>query len=857
MKRTLDGPLGASNLAKTIGLCGLLLLVLGFAVQAIRGNIAGYEATAVLRVPVAEEPTASTAPATILRGAQTESQELRRALGRNYNVRAIPWEDTWGLEVRAQRDSEDAAVTAVARAELVEFRAEEMELRAADRAVAIGAEQATLLREKSDLEAALGRDADLPIGPIPSYLFSFEDGESYVDIRTAQDPSFSPIGTVHQILRLNRVETALADLADETAQLGALEPFLTQELSEIETVRVPRSGFAIRDLMKVVGTLLLVTAAMMWLARAMNHWFPRWYPQIRLLAIGALVLWVVMIAATLVQVRSGVDRAATGLKPLEESKNAADLITDIDATRSSLVDASDELTTVGNRLDAPWMWPLHAIPGLQIPWDASKDLLNASRGAADVTVTFLDETQAAIDQLNQNPTRRVRALSRIGVSSRKARAELSRIRVPARPSLPGPVRGQHNRLERNLDSATTQLTELADALEVLSGLLSTDGEWLLIGGNNAENRLSMGSLDQLGTITIRDEQIEIGEIRGDTSPRTLWNVPNQIRNLEPGEIANYDADLNRNFGVVPMDQFWVALGLSPRFEASAELSSQMWTSVTGQTARGVIYVDSVALADITTALGGITVNAQELTGDDVLAELVVNQYQGGLNREDRYRESQELTRVVMEDLQQTSDVTGLAGGLLNAVADRHIMFWTPDPEIQERADRLNLSGATSPISHGVSLASFSGRWDDFVDIEIEADTACDDAQLTAETRITISFRGTVDDAESFGLEQVWGEPDGTFVGLLAVTLPGTATVTNADLGPFNLGVQRDGSAQMASALIRLSAGESSVFTVPWSSPELRRIETLADGRSRPNAWTVHSSAADSITGRGGFAIRTC
>lgn len=857
MKPSFDSSLRASKVIPALAACGLVLLVLGFAIQAIRGNTAAHEATAVLQIPVAEDPTAASSPRTLLLGAPTEAQALRQALGRDYNVQAIPVDDTWGIEVRAQRGSEAEAITAVRRADLVDFRTEGITARAATRTEAIDAERAALVQEQQELQAALGADASLSLGPIPSYVFSFVDGESYVDQRRATDPDFSPIETAHHLLRLDRIATSLDDLDREAEALANLEPFLTSELSEVETSRVLRSGFAIRDVMKVLGTLMLLTAAVGAAGRQWKARSPRTFRQARAIGGASLGLWIIMVLVTLVQARAGVNRATEGLKPLEDSRNAADLITDIDATRKSLVDASTELDNVDRKLDAPWMWPVHAIPGLQIPWDASRDMLAATKKATDTTVGFLDETKAAVDDLSATPRDRIRALARIATASRQSRVELARIRVPARPSLPAPLRGQHNRLERNLTSATTQLAELADAMDLLRELLSTDGEWLLLGGNNAENRLSMGSLDQLGTITISGGDIEVGEIRGDTSPRTLWNVPNQVRNLEAGEVESYDEDLARNFGAIPMEQFWDSLGMTPRFDASAELASQMWTAVTDTTPRGVIYVDSIALSEITRALGGITVNGRDFDSEDVRQELVVGQYQSGLDRGDRYELSQQLTEVVMEDVQQADDVTRLAGGMLNAVSNRHLMFWSPDPEAAAQANRLDLSGGTSATSHGVSIASLSGRWDNFLDVQIITGTECVNDRLEATTTIILTFAGTDELAENFGFEHVWGEPAGTFIGLLGVTLPAGAVVTTSDLGPFDLGVQRDGAAQMASAFVRLDAGDRSTIELSWTSPELRRIDVLPDGRSRPSNWTVTSSASDPVSRPGGFTIRTC
>ena len=66
--------------------------------------------------------------------------------------------------------------------------------------------------------------------------------------------------------------------------------------------------------------------------------------------------------------------------------------------------------------------------------------------------------------------------------------------------------------------------------------------------------------------------------------------------------------------------------LSPRFDASAPLATQMWAAVERGSVDGVIALDPIALQAILAATGPIQVGTLTVNADNVIGELLHGQY---------------------------------------------------------------------------------------------------------------------------------------------------------------------------------------------------------------------------------------
>ena len=75
-----------------------------------------------------------------------------------------------------------------------------------------------------------------------------------------------------------------------------------------------------------------------------------------------------------------------------------------------------------------------------------------------------------------------------------------------------------------------------------------------------------------------------------------------------------DADLRDRWGWLNPNQEWRNLGVSPRFDATAELASRMWTSLGGAPVDGVLALDPIALQAIMKATGPVDVAGRGAEG---------------------------------------------------------------------------------------------------------------------------------------------------------------------------------------------------------------------------------------------------
>src|SRR5207248_883839 len=95
-------------------------------------------------------------------------------------------------------------------------------------------------------------------------------------------------------------------------------------------------------------------------------------------------------------------------------------------------------------------------------------------------------------------------------------------------------------------------------------------------------------------------------------------------------------------------QEWRNLNLTPRFDVSASLAAKMWAAHGGGQVDGVVSIDTVALQALVAAVGPIQVDGKQLDAQNVLPDLLIDQYADF--ESDRGQRRDRLGRVVQESL---------------------------------------------------------------------------------------------------------------------------------------------------------------------------------------------------------------
>ena len=141
-------------------------------------------------------------------------------------------------------------------------------------------------------------------------------------------------------------------------------------------------------------------------------------------------------------------------------------------------------------------------------------------------------------------------------------------------ALIGPVRDARERFEDQLTQTQATVDSAVISLAGVANLLEGPSTYLVLASNNAEMRSGSGMFLQVGTVTITDGAFELSEF-----------VPAQELFLEqPG--STLDPQMAARWGSLLPNQEWRNLNLSPRFDESARMASEMWAASAGARSTG-------------------------------------------------------------------------------------------------------------------------------------------------------------------------------------------------------------------------------------------------------------------------------
>jgi hypothetical protein len=299
---------------------------------------------------------------------------------------------------------------------------------------------------------------------------------------------------------------------------------------------------------------------------------------------------------------------------------------------------------------------------------------------------------------------------------------------------------------------------------------------------------------------------------------------------------------------VPNEE-WRNLNLSPRFDQSARMASEMWASSGRGAVDGVIAIDVVGLQRLLELTGPVQVaepdgSTRELTADTVRQRLLLDQYLDFDGQTAARRE--ELGRVGTAVFEAFNERPVKAEQLLRALQQggrgRNIMIWSKDPVEQAAWEALGVSGTLTDDSLLLALINRSGtKLDQFVTV---------DATLTSTTsgglrHVTVS--ASIVNAPRSGLPTyVQGPYAGTpykageYAGLASLTMPKGAGNATAEGGEVVLSGE-DGPTRMIATKLELQAGARAQVVFHFDLPtSWETVQVLSSARIPRISWTAGS-----------------
>ncbi len=554
---------------------------------------------------------------------------------------------------------------------------------------------------------------------------------------------------------------------------------------------------------------------------------------------------VVWLAAVAIQLSSMATQVADGVAHVDTARGGTeDLMSLVGAVSTNadeesvdagtqLASAVDDFAAARSTLDSPMLAPIKVLPVLGRQLGTTTLLLDSAVQVGTDTATAIDQLQEIAGQQAETPEDRLVAVR----ATQEVLAELST--AIASPDLGdgkaliGPVRDAREKFVDQLTQTQATVDSASISLAGVGDLLQGPSTYLVLAANNAEMRSGSGMFLQVGTVTITDGAFELSDF-----------VPAQELFLDqPG--ATLDPEMAARWGALVPNQEWRNLNLSPRFDESARMATEMWAASGRGTVDGVMAIDVVALQRLLALTGPVEVPTESgvrtFDADNVRNQLLRKQYEDFDDRSERRDLLGDVARSVFDAFNQrpipAADLVGLIdqGG-----AERHLLLWSSDPTQEAAWDELGVSGVLPEDAVMLSLINRGGtKLDPYMALRATM-TATDQGD---HRRVTVTV--DLDNTAPEGLPRYVAGPydgidavAGEYIGILSLSVPGTATQPETSAGGFAV-VGEDGPTRVIGANVSVPRGEQRQVSISFDLPdETDTVQVTSGGRVPATRWTA-------------------
>lgn len=362
-----------------------------------------------------------------------------------------------------------------------------------------------------------------------------------------------------------------------------------------------------------------------------------------------------------------------------------------------------------------------------------------------------------------------------------------RVRAIDASALIGPVAGAVDQLGPVLTETADTVDAARRAIDLLPTMLGASGprNYLVMFQNPAEPRASGGNPGALALIGTDGGRISLVQ---QATTADFPRFPEPVLPLPKATAGVYGNLTGR---------FLQDVTLTPRFELSASLASEMWAQRFGTRVDGVLSIDPVALGYLLAATGPIDLpTGDQLTADnaaDLLLNGVYQRYPDGAEQDAFFAAA---SAAVFERISGGSfDATKLIGALAQAGEERRVLVWSAAEDEQALLAGTTLidllpTAEQQADAFGVYVNDTTGsKMGYYLDVQTETGVAqCGSNGQVLGLRLKVTNTAPADAATSLsgyitGAGQA-GVTPGNFRFNIAVYTPP---------GSYTQGVQRDGA----------------------------------------------------------------
>ena len=547
------------------------------------------------------------------------------------------------------------------------------------------------------------------------------------------------------------------------------------------------------------------------------------------LAIVVLV-WLGAAAWSVLSARAALTDARRDARALLRSSDSATF----DELRAELVDVGRTAERAEARLDDVWVRPLDLVPVLGRQVRSSRALSHAASGGLDSVLDVVDAVERSRQQ-SDDAGSRPDVLRGLAEEAERAAASLGGVDLGPSDGLFGTLRDARAEVGRELADAEQAMGDVALIARGLAELVDGTRRYLVLAGNNAQMQNGSGMFLNAGEMVATDGDLHLLRMEPTFEmPPQPTDVP-----LEPA--------LAERWGWLDPNVDFRHLGVSPRFPVTAATARELWSAMGRNDVDGVIAVDVVALEALLEIVGPVEVEGGPVDARNVRRLLLHDQYLG--LDDDEYDLAQLERRSRQSDIavaalnRLTDRLDGIDLGdirtLVDAVRGRHLLLWSADEEEQARWEALDAAGALNDRSMMLSLVNRSGvKLDWFLRVRAEIEVTGGGPTRDVAVRVNVRNRAPTSGQPRYVIGPFPGSgvAPGTYVGVLALTLPADASggevegesvlpVVGSE-GPHN---------RVVGALLQIPAGETveRVFRFTVAAGD---VVVEPSGRAEPTRW---------------------
>ncbi len=513
-----------------------------------------------------------------------------------------------------------------------------------------------------------------------------------------------------------------------------------------------------------------------------------------------------------------------------------------DSAIAGLRSAEAEFASAADRVESPLVAPLKVLPMIGRQLRSVDALTTAAEDLTRSTADAIEALSAEADRGAGSAAERLAAAQRTVMVVDELAAHLDAIDLGPSDALVRPLADARNRFAEEHQQLVDTVEQATVAVRGVSDFLEGPTRYLVLANNNSEMRAGGGMPLQIGELEVVDGEMHLGEF-STTAELTL---------SEPG--AEVDPDVAALWSWLLPSQEWRNVNVTPRFDETARMATEMWASAGRGAVDGVMAVDVVGLQQLLVLTGPVDVPGSPddpepftVDADTIHGTILIDQYLGYTEGSDaealtatRRNRLGRVASAVFDAVNTRSvSVSELIGVLEGTGAGRHVTFWSNVPVQQAGWEALGASGVLAEDTLLFSVLNrFGNKLDQFLHVDAVLDATVD-GDLR---RVTVDV--TLTNTTPEGLPRYIAGPfaegaaAGDYGGILTLAMPagaGNPEVTGARAvlaGP-------DGPTRVIGAEIRLPRGTSTELTIAFDLPVAwESIEVIPSARVPPVQWTA-------------------